>query len=131
MNNLTNGKVEDKTRVFFHFYGGLFWYFFVWYEKAENKKFYVQKPHNKNNVFQPYKESVAQVVRAFQLEIEEEDGRRNDIQGELMQRELAERQQALKNLAILSKSNEELKLLRYPLHIHTNYYFNKYFKRLI
>ena len=63
-------------------------------------------------MFQPYKESVSNVVRAFQIEIEEEEGRRNDIRGELMQREIAEREQALKNLAILSKSNEELKLLR-------------------
>lgn len=63
-------------------------------------------------MFQPYKESVSKVVRAFQIEIEEEEGRRNDIRGELMQREIAEREQALKNLAILSKSNEELKLLR-------------------
>lgn len=49
------------------------------------------------------------------MEIAEEDDRKTDIQGELMQREMAERQQALQNLALLSKSNEELKLMRFVM----------------
>ena len=52
-------------------------------------------------------------MHRFTQEIEEEERKKHDIQGEVMQRELAERQQALQNLAILSKSNEELKLQRY------------------
>ncbi|XP_066930515.1 small ribosomal subunit protein mS26-like [Clytia hemisphaerica] len=61
---------------------------------------------------QPYKEAVARVVHRFTQEIESEERKKHDVQGELVQRELAERQQALQNLAILSKSNEELKLKR-------------------
>ena len=47
------------------------------------------------------------------MEIEEEERRKNDVQGEMVQRELAERQKALENLNVIAASNEELKKIRY------------------
>jgi len=52
------------------------------------------------------------VIARFTAEIEEDNRKKHDIQGEIMQRELAERQQALESLAILTKSNEDLKAQR-------------------
>ena len=62
--------------------------------------------------FQPYLDSVGSVIARFKAEIEEEDRKKHDVQGELAQRELAERQQALESLAILTKSNQDLKAQR-------------------
>lgn len=61
---------------------------------------------------QPYKTALAEVVKRFKLEVEEIERQKHDMQGDLMKRELAEREQALKNVAIIAKNNEELKKQR-------------------
>ena len=49
------------------------------------------------------------------MELEEEEKAKHSIQGAMMQRELAEREQAIKNRAIIAKNNEKLRRERYEL----------------
>ena len=56
---------------------------------------------------------MAAVINQFKMELEEEEKAKHSIQGAMMQRELAEREQAIKNRAIIAKNNEELRRQRY------------------
>ncbi|XP_065648240.1 uncharacterized protein LOC100199075 isoform X2 [Hydra vulgaris] len=60
----------------------------------------------------PYKDAVAAVVARFQRELAEEERIKNDILGEFAKREMEEREKVLNNMAIVAKSNEELRIKR-------------------
>ena len=46
------------------------------------------------------------------MEVKEKERMKHDIQGEMMKRELAEREQAVKNMTIIAKSNEDMRRQR-------------------
>lgn len=61
---------------------------------------------------QPFQNAVADVIGRFKVEVEEKERLKHDLQGEVMKRELAERQKALENLCIIAESNKELERKR-------------------
>lgn len=80
--------------------------------QGEELKEHMRKREESMKKQEPYKLALADVINRFKMEIEENERRKHDMQGELMRRELAEREQAAKNLTIIAKSNEELRRQR-------------------
>lgn len=80
--------------------------------QGEQLEEYMQKRAAAIEALQPFQNAVNEVIARFKLEVEEKERQKHDMQGEIMKRELAEREQAVQNYAIIAKNNAELRRKR-------------------
>lgn len=77
--------------------------------QGEQLEEYMRKRAAAIEALKPYQNAVSEVIGRYTLEMEENERLKSDIKGKVMKRELAEREQALKNLTIIAKNNDELR----------------------